>query len=192
MPTLWFAALLLLFSNSLFASVIAENNPSLAPLIEPTPALTITVKVGNKIEVGQSDDGHRYIVPITGGSFTGSHPVTGANIKGEVIPGGADWQIDRLDNVKNIQAIYALKTNDGQTVVINNEGLVHSLFGERYAITRPVIHAPKGKYDWLNHYFWVGTITSVKSNQAVVIRLYRVSQNTKIVSGRKLAPKQRN
>lgn len=160
---------ILIYCAPLHAQVDPNNPPSKAPVILEEPVLEITVSLGNKINVGPSDDGHRYIVPITGGSFTGK------NIKGTVIPGGADWQVDRLDNVKDITAIYALKTHDGQTIVVNNLGIVHHLNKERYAITRPQFHAPKGQHDWLNKSFFVGTITSIKKPRAVIIRIYKVN-----------------
>jgi len=143
--------------------------PSSAPKVQQSPVLEITVTLGSKIDLGASDDGHRYIVPITGGTFIGK------DISGTVIPGGADWQVDREDKVKNIEAIYALKTTNDQTIVINNLGIVHSLNDERYAITRPVFHAPVGEYDWLNKSFFVSTITSIKQPRAVIIRVYELA-----------------
>ena len=143
--------------------------PSAAPNIVDKPVLEIVVFVEDKIHVGKADDGPRAIVPISGGYFTGDR------ISGKVIPGGADWQVDRLDGVKNIEAIYALKTDDDQTIVVNNLGIVHALTGERYGVTRPVFHAPSGKHEWLNHSFFVGTITSLrKTHGAVIIRVYKV------------------
>ena len=148
-----------------------------APGIAAEPVLTIHVMLGEKIDVGQSDDGHRYIVPITGGQFTGKIPQNGIALAGTVIDGGADWQVNRADQVKEIEAIYALRTDDGATIVVNNTGIVHHLSGQRYAITRPVLHAPTGRYDWLNKQFFIGTITSVSTPRSVIIRLFTVKDN---------------
>ncbi len=126
-----------LLSKATFcAEIELTDYPSKPPIIETSPVLEITVTLGNKIDVGMSDDGHRYIVPITGGHFIGR------GIKGKLIPGGADWQVNRNDDVKNIEAIYALETDDDQTIVINTLGLVHKLQGQGYALTRAVFHAP--------------------------------------------------
>lgn len=158
-----------LFLSSAHAQIDPTQFPSAPPRIVEQPVMEITVMLGGKIDVGVTDDGHRYIVPITGGFFTGNE------IKGTVIPGGADWQVDRLDKVKNIEAIYALNTNDGETIVINNKGLVHKLHGERYAMTRIEFHAPKGKYEWLNQSMFLSTITSIQSPRSVIIRVYNVA-----------------
>ncbi len=46
--------------------------------------------------------------------------------------------------------------------------------GERYRRTIPKFHAPQGKYDWLNKSLFAGTITSIKSPRAVIIRVYEI------------------
>lgn len=160
----WHVYLFLVFCNT------AQAN--LAPGIQSEPSLEIHVQLGKKIDVGMTDDGHRYIVPIIGGTFTGE------NIKGTVISGGADWQLDRQDKVKNIKALYALETHDGLTIIVDNQGMVHYQEGRRYAITRPVFHAPQGKYQWLNEAFFVGTIESIKSPRSVVIRAFRITSDS--------------
>ena len=164
----FFFTLFYILSSSVFAHENSDTDAFPAPHIQSAPVLQIHVELGTKIDVGETDDGHRYIVPITGGNFTGQ------NLSGSVIPGGADWQVNRQDNVKNIEAIYALKTDDGDTIVVHNKGIVHALNGERYAFTRPVFHVANGKYDWLNKGFFVGTIESIKFPRAVNIRIYRV------------------
>ena len=47
------------------------------------------VKISNMLMLGESKRGTRRIIPITGGTFEGP------NIKGEVLPLGADWQTVR-------------------------------------------------------------------------------------------------
>ena len=44
------------------------------------------VTIADGILLGASKHGRRRIVPITGGTFEGP------NIRGEVVPGGEDWQ----------------------------------------------------------------------------------------------------
>ncbi|CAD5282592.1 conserved exported hypothetical protein [Alteromonas sp. 38] len=164
----------LLFSLIAHSSPHTDNDlpliksPSPLPQIATEPVLEINVLLGDKVDVGNTDDGHRYIVPITGGSFQGN------DIRGHVVPGGADWQVDRPDKVKNIEALYTIKTHDGTTIIIHNKGIVHHLTGSRYAFTRPVFHAPKGQYDWLNTSFFVGTIQSRHNPRSVVISVYEV------------------
>ena len=49
------------------------------------------VKITGMINVGESKRGVRRVIPITGGTFSGP------KIKGEVLPGGEDWQLVRPD-----------------------------------------------------------------------------------------------
>ena len=47
------------------------------------------VEIGAPISVGMTPLGERRIIPITGGHFEGEQ------LAGEVLPGGADWQLVR-------------------------------------------------------------------------------------------------
>ena len=147
---------------------VFDAYPSTAPSVLSEPVLELYVTLSDKISVGSSDDGERFIVPITGGHFVGK------GISGEVMPGGADWQVVRADGVKTITALYSIKSDDGQVIVVDNRGITFSKDGETYKRTIPKFHAPAGKYDWLNKSLFVGTITSIREPRAVVIRVYKV------------------
>src|SRR5690606_5400561 len=54
---------------------------------------TIKAGIDDMIPLGETSDGERRAIPITGGSFAGE------GISGEVIPGGADYQLVRPDGV---------------------------------------------------------------------------------------------
>jgi hypothetical protein len=56
------------------------------PSAETEFAFEARVSVQTPLVVGKSSHGLRRIVPITGGTFEGP------NIRGRVVPGGADWQ----------------------------------------------------------------------------------------------------
>ena len=56
-----------------------------------THVMTLRVQVGTPLEVGQVPRGRRRVIPILGGTFEGP------TIRGNVLPGGADWQIVRAD-----------------------------------------------------------------------------------------------
>lgn len=148
--------------------LIFDAHPSAAPVIDPNPVLELYVSLNPKITIGQSDDGERYIVPISGGHFRGE------KISGSVMPGGADWQTVRDDDIKEIFALYSIQTTDGATIVVDNKGIVSGEGVARYARTNPKFHAPKGRYEWLNEKLFVGTITSLRNPRAVIIRVYRV------------------
>jgi len=149
---------------------IFAKHPGDAPSINNKPVLELYVTLTDKVTVGKADDGDRYIVPISGGYFIGKN-----GISGDVMPGGADWQVVRSDGIKNITAIYSIKEKDGTVIVVDNRGMVANIEGERYAHTVPKFHAPEGEHDWLNERMFSGTITSIKSPRAVVIRVYEIN-----------------
>ncbi|GAB1262297.1 DUF3237 domain-containing protein [Aurantivibrio plasticivorans] len=149
----------------------------------PTTELVLDLKVliGAPVRVGPSDAGMRQFIPITGGEFEGQH-LDGAKISGEVIPGGADWQLVRPDGVLEVKAIYAIKTADGAVIEVDNRGLVASVAADeeknmpasRYVRTTPTFKAPKGQYEWLNQRVFTGTITPSPKGDFVQIRVFLI------------------
>lgn len=133
-------------------------------------ALEAYVAISGAVAVGPSDEGRRQFIPITGGRFVGK------GIKGEVMAGGADWQLVRSDGVVEVNALYSIKTDDGAVIVVDNRGIIvpASNGGIGYARTAPRFHAPQGKYDWLNKASFVGTITPAPEGGAVIIRVFKV------------------
>lgn len=87
----------------------------------------IDVSVGPLIVLGMTPMGERRVVPILGGT------VRGAGFDGEVLPGGADWQFRRADEVLEISAHYALRFSDGAIVEVHSDGYRH---GPPEAMTR--------------------------------------------------------
>ena len=138
-------------------------------------ALEAYVTLSPAVEVGTSDAGTRRFIPITGGRFVGD------GIKGEVMAGGADWQLVRPDGVLEVHALYSLKTDDGAVIVVQNDGIIvqgkpaanGAAAVAPYVRTVPKFHAPQGKYDWLNKTTFVGGIGGAAGG-AVVIRVFRV------------------
>jgi hypothetical protein len=123
-----------------------------------------TGSLGIPIPIGKTVDGTRRIIPIfEGGS------VEGPLIKGALMGNAADWQLTRPDGVTVVEAIYALKTDDGVIIQIRNKGLRHGppevmarlVAGEEvdpaeyYFRTIPEFIAPVGKYDWMNRSVFV-------------------------------------
>jgi hypothetical protein len=86
-----------------------------------TPSLsfltTIEVAVGEPIEVGETPEGHRRIIPIVGGT------VEGPALNGKVLPAGADFQILKSGTLTELQAQYAIETDDGDRIYVSNFGL---------------------------------------------------------------------
>jgi hypothetical protein len=125
------------------------------PPIDPVHTelvMSLVVTCSNPIEMGPSKDGLREVWPIIGGKFEGP------NIKGTVVPGGADYPLGRRDGVWEIDALYRLLTDDGVTIIIHNKGIWYAGEGEKYRLT-PEFWAPEGKYDWLNKSIFLCTLT---------------------------------
>lgn len=133
-------------------------------------ALEITCDVAPAIDIGDTPTGHRAIVPIIGGTFSGN------DVKGTVLPGGADRQLIRTDGYKNLEARYELQTDDGQIISVINRVLTK----QNRSASEPVfsiveLSAPEGKYAWINKEVYIGTLTSLRpARQAVLIRIFRI------------------
>ena len=93
-----------------------------APRLEFIFAAHVTV--GAPLDLGDVGKGRRRVVPITGGTFSGPD-MQGAVLRGEVLDGGADWQIIRNDGVAELEALYTLRTDDGALIMVRNLALRH-------------------------------------------------------------------
>lgn len=77
------------------------------------------VKVDAPLDLGDVGKGGRRIVPIAGGEFSGPQ------LRGAVLPGGADWQVLRDDGVAELEARYTLRTDDAALIYVRNHVLRH-------------------------------------------------------------------
>jgi hypothetical protein len=77
----------------------------------------VKVVVGPIRDLGQTARGHRRIVDILGGE------ATGPRFAGEILPGGADWQVVRPDGTIEVVARYTIKAGSGALVYVQNDGL---------------------------------------------------------------------
>ena len=78
--------------------------------------LELDVEVSAPIDIGETGDGLRRIVPIEGGTVSG-------RVEGHILPGGADYQLFRVDRPTRLVARYAFETADGDRVYVENEGI---------------------------------------------------------------------
>jgi hypothetical protein len=106
----------------------------------------------------------RRIAPVTGGK------VEGPNIKGEVLPFGADWAVLRPDGAWELDVRITIRTQDGELVYAYYRGIIDTtqevwgriLSGEEvdpseyYFRTSPVFETASEKYKWLNKKLCVG------------------------------------
>ncbi len=125
----------------------------------------IEALVGPLRDLGATPHGRRRIVPILGGT------VKGPRLEAEVLPGGADWQYVRSDDVLELVARYSIGTDDGVEIAVTNSGLRRAppevmarlTRGEVvdaalvYCRTTPQFEAPAGPYEWLNRSVFVGS-----------------------------------
>lgn len=88
-------------------------------MISAAPIFRITADLADVTQLGQTPYGTRRIINILGGQ------VVGERFNGRVLPGGADWQIIRLDGAADIEARYVLESDAGGRVLVSREGLRH-------------------------------------------------------------------
>lgn len=75
------------------------------------------IKVAKPLEFGDVGTGERRIIAIDGGTFSGPR------LQGEVLPGGADFQLIRPNGFTILEARYPLRTHDGALIYIENNGV---------------------------------------------------------------------
>lgn len=82
-------------------------------------AFEIAVDVHAPFDLGQTQAGHRRVIPIAGGN------VSGPKLQGRVLPGSADWQILRPDGTADLDARYTIQADDGTLIYVVNRGVRH-------------------------------------------------------------------
>ena len=139
--------------------------------------LTIRADIAAAVTIGPSAQGVRRLIPITGGEFHGPR------LSGVVLPGGADWQLERPDGVTQVEAKYTLEATDGTLVSVTNRGIIVPARGAApdvaasapYVRTVPEFEVAVGPHDWLNRAVFVGSLDASQFRQGhVVIRVFRV------------------
>lgn len=162
--------LLLLLNISLYG----QNAPQLEFFC------SLTVKLDKPLVLGETPHGTRRIISIIGGR------VEGPLIQGEILPGGADWQVVRTDGVAELEAHYQFKTNDGVLIYVKNIGLRVASpevaariargedvgASEYYFRTSPKFEAPVGKYGWVNNTLFI--CTGERLPDAVLLKVWKV------------------
>jgi len=101
-------------AGATFAAPAAAAPGPRAPAL--VHAFSVKVLIGPPQELGLADGARKRVIPITGGE------VHGPRLSGRVLPGGADWQTIRPDNVADIWARYTLEARDGGLISVTNPG----------------------------------------------------------------------
>lgn len=151
----------------------------------PVPGLELVARVRVLLdpprELGETPFGRERVIPIVGGE------VGGPRLRGEVLPGGADWQRVLPDGTAVIDTRYTLRLDDGALVSLETRGfrsgppevLASLLAGEpadpssyyfRVVVTARTAAAA---HDWLNRSVLVGS--AVRTADAVEYDAYRLT-----------------
>ena len=90
----------------------------------PDPCLTFIYRleatVGEPQDVGQISAGHRRIVPLTGGTFSGPE------LRGTLLPGAsADWQVILSDGTALGDVRYTLETERRDLLYVQSGSVRH-------------------------------------------------------------------
>ena len=90
----------------------------------PAPQLSLVYRLqavlGEPLDLGDVSQGHRRIVPQTGGTFSGPE------LNGSLVPGvSADWQIILPDGTVLADIRYRLQTDNGALLYVQARGVRH-------------------------------------------------------------------
>jgi hypothetical protein len=125
--------------------------------------------------IGDTPNGSRHIVYVTGGSFEGP------DLRGEVLPGGGDWVVRRPDGVGALDVRITLRTDDEALIYMRYRGLSHNLSvrpgdategEERYFRTAPFFETGDERYAWLNRIIAIGVGEGIEGG--VGYRVYAI------------------
>jgi hypothetical protein len=90
----------------------------------PAPGLTrvfrLQATLGEPLDVGETHQGRRRIVPLTGGTFSGPE------LSGTLVPGAsADWQVVLPDGTALGDIRYTLRTEAGALLYVRSRSVRH-------------------------------------------------------------------
>lgn len=139
-----------------------------------------TVELTASHEMGTSPAGKRRIIPIVGGL------VAGPLINGRILNVGADWQTVLAGGIADLDARYAIETDDGAVIEVVSQGIRHASLevnariaageavppSEYYMRTAIRLETGHEAYDWVNRALFLATGGKVGST--VKLTVYRV------------------
>jgi hypothetical protein len=133
--------------------------------LRTTHLMTMTLAVSGMQPIGATPNGDRRVGLVAGGTFEGT------KLRGIVLPGGADWIINRPDGSTTLDVRLVLRTGDGATIGMTYRGMRHGPPvvmarlnageavdpAEYYFRTSASFETAAAGYDWLNRIIAVGT-----------------------------------
>jgi hypothetical protein len=155
----------ILVAGSVFATAAFAQRPAAVPPLgaQPSPAAMPRaefvfeehVTLAPAVVQGETDLGQRQYIPITGGT------IAGPKLKGEVIPGGWDYQLRLPGGCTSLSADYFLRAADGTVIHVLNQAFNCGATGAAAERTwaRPTFEVPKGSaHEWLTRGTFVASI----------------------------------
>jgi hypothetical protein len=150
------------------------------PALQTRYVFTITAHIGSVTSAGDIGTGVRRIIPIIGGE------VKGKDVNGKVCAFGADFQIIRPSELIELEAKYAIETDDGAVIYVENRGIRFGPIelmqrqkrGEPidprliYFRTVPKFETGAEKYRWLMQSLFIGS--AARHADRVVIDVHQV------------------
>jgi len=137
--------------------------------------LELSVDIEPPYVVGQTRRGYTKVIPISGGTFRGER------LRGEILPGGADWNTvfgpdpAGTGGIRQVFAKYTIRTEEGACIAVENEGW-KSMDPERNTriATVPKLQTAAPELDWLNWGVYVGELIPRPDGSGVTLRFYRM------------------
>jgi hypothetical protein len=150
------------------------------PALQTRYVFTITAHIGSVTSAGDIGTGVRRIIPIIGGE------VKGKDVNGKVCAFGADFQIIRPSELIELEAKYAIETDDGAVIYVENRGIrfgpVELMQRQKrgepidprliYFRTVPKFETGAEKYRWLMQSLFIGS--AARHPDRVVIDVHQV------------------
>lgn len=142
-----------------------------AGLVPPTRGrlvLRATAQLGAIHDVGLTQYGHRRILDVRGGTFTGDR------LSGTLLTGGLDLELTLDNGTTELEEINVLRTSDGTLIYLRSCGVAPA--GDSTVRIVPDFEAPNSSsYAWLNTGTFVGTRVVNTAARTIELAIYDVS-----------------
>jgi hypothetical protein len=138
------------------------------PIPTLLPVFELLADLGQPLTMEGTAGGSRRLIPILGGV------VSGARLRGKVLPGGADFQTLRHDGVIDLHARYMLELEDGTRIYVENSGFRHGPPDQVYFCTSARFECAAGPHDWLTKHIIVAH--GIRHPDRVELRFFLLGQ----------------